>query len=1067
MVLITKKKTFVYNKIEECFIRYNNIHVDILNLYKNEFKCNNSTEPPGAIMCFFGSENNTPFILRVYGFRPFLYIETNKSVTYVSLRIIIQDFSDYVIDAKYCEMVPYKHAFTRGKKPFIKLYLKHSIHKGLLCKKLQRAGYSVHDNKSSGFLQFITIKSLPPIGKLYCKPFTLRSAIKETLISKRQPCNEYDIFYTNIYANVSEEIPQTMSHLNNMIWMAYDIENLFERSKVSKNVSFPIILISYVLFMPLSGKILECGIFTTKSVNRELIANRINVETRTCIHDLGLHNIDKDKITIIQCRDELSMINKLTDFIKKNQVTVLAGFNSKFDYNELHNRYSFLTGGHNLEFGTHVAGVSRLYSIHNVNTEVQKREDNYHKITDFFSYFPCKGKRTIVDEIKKNICSMHTPGIYHYDVMRYYISNEAGKHQRFSLNCISQNKLTGMIKDDVKYDDIFDYWMDETGEKRTTLAKYCLVDSLLVCFLIIKDKQAEYCITQSLLCSAELQDIFNFYSLICTFSNLYREAYKRNLCFLYSPDKQAGAGGKLYKGAKVFDPHIGFFNQPILCIDFKGQYAHIMIGRNVCYSTQITLEYVTENNLKENHDYFSITLSNSKTMYFLAQRHYKSVTASVVEELINARDKVKEKIKTMDKNNPEISILQTWGDCLKKRANSIYGFYGAQPNKNIAESITQFARKDIDNVKSFLEDRYSPELKCKYGDTDSLFCTVTKNGELQNIKSVLMRENVFLSTQPNHIMRGLFQLGEKYCNIINNGIPEENIEPIVPAPSMLEMEKVMYPVCFIAKKTYFGVMWNSLVESSLVVKGMGCIKSDSSFLQKIIQSIVVIDACNGDFMGMCYKLQKIVNCLMSSRMPFSWVSIKKRISRPLSEYRSTAPHIRLAREECNRLGLSQIQMSNKTIEYIHIIDLYSHRQIKCIDFILNQTGEYMLYDKVHIYKAQIKKFVDMIMRIFEKGGYIRTKVNQLISPVVPIDKKYMFNKNRKELFLNCLSDRCPSEISFIDSYLNYDFSEYKIPQIVPHKSHTLGKRKQTTMVDFFIKKKCINNINTLSNNILL
>jgi DNA polymerase elongation subunit (family B) len=1054
MVLITNEKTFVYNKIEECFIRYNNIHTDILNLYKNEFKCINSTNPPGAIMCLFGSENNTPFILRVYGFRPFLYIETNKSVTRMSLRIIIQEFSEYVIDAEYCELVPYKQAFTREKKPFIKLYLKHSIHKRILCKKLQRAGYHVRDNKSSGFLQFITSKSLSTLGQIYCKPFTLRTAIEETLISKRQPCNEYDIFYTNIYATASEEIPQTLSHLNNMLWMAYDIENLFERSKVSKNVSFPIILISYVLFMPLNGKILECGIFTTKSVNHKLIAKQINLETRNCIHNLGLHNIDEDKVTITQCPNELSMINTLTDFIKKNQVVVLAGFNSKFDYNELHNRYLFLTGGLNLDFGTHIAGVSRLYSIHNDNIEVQKREDNYHKITDFFSYFSCKEKLANVDETEiKKICGVHTPGIYHYDVMRYYISNEAGKHQRFSLNCISQNKLTSMCKDDVKYDDIFDYWMDETGEKRTTLAKYCLIDSLLVCFLIMKDKQAEYCITQSLLCSAELQDIFNFYSMICTFSNFYREAYKQNLCFLYSPDKQASGVNKLYKGAKVFDPHIGFFNQPIICIDFKSQYALIMIGRNVCYSTQITLEYITENNLKENQDYFSINLSNSKTMYFLAQRHYKSVTASVVEELIIARDKVKEKIKTMDKNDPEISIMQTWGDCLKKRANSIYGYYGAQHNKDIAESITQFARKDICNGKTFLEHRYSSELKCTYGDTDSLFCTVTKNGELQNIESVLRRENVFSSTQPNDIMRGLFRIGEKYCNIINNGLPEENIEPIVPAPSMIEMEKVMYPVCFIAKKTYFGIMWNSLVEPSLVVKGMGCIKSDSSFLQKIIQTIVVIDTCNGDFEGMRSRIQKIINCLMNSRMPFSWVSIKKRISRPLNEYRSTAPHIRLAREECTILGLSENQMSNKTIEYIHVIDLYNRQQVKCIDFILNQTGEYMLYDKVHIFKTQIKKFVNTIMHILEKSGYIRTKMNQPISPVVSIDKKYMFNKNRKELFLNCLSDRCPSEISFVESYMNYDFSQYKIPQVVPHKSHTPGKRKQTTMMDFLKKRQ--------------
>lgn len=1081
MSLVTRCCSFKYYKIEECFLNFSSLHEDIVKrCQKNLKRDDNRITIINTCMCFMGMDGNTPFIIRSYGFFPFFFVESR--FPNITLGEIINKYGNYIVDYTLCDMVPFNDAYRGRTQRYIKLHVSHSKYKREVVKKLTGDGYVILDNKTNGILQYMTIQNIAPVGIISPKPFTIRYAMSDTFVSRKKECVEFDVYFNDLIPQQFCELTYNIDPFNDMLWMAFDIENLFQIELVNDNNNvFPIILISVVLFKPMNFEIVECGLFTMKKLEVEDIAIKIRESTRVCMNDLKLSHINPENVFVKECDNEKTMLELFIKYVHSKNVVVMTGFNSAtFDYDQICKRYSFLNGGRSVEFGIHKAAntyVNKRYCKSKLNSLKNQR-----KVTEFFHLknnvenihklpIDAKSRGAVVDTIQ-------IPGLYHFDLMRYYISNEAGKHSRYSLNCISQNKLVGISKDDVRYEDIYSYWMGNNQEKRNELAKYCLTDSLLVCFLIFKDELACFLLVQSLLCNTDLQEIMNCRSLVCTYSNLYREAYKQGLCFFHCPDFKKISGRKLYRGAKVFDPEIGFYNQPIACLDFKGQYAHIMIGRNTCFSSHITYEYIVENNLVEGDDYFVSEISLSKNnkatkLYFIAPIHYKSVTANVVERLKNARDEVKVQLKnieidirSLDKSDCDetlisqlehkISILNTQQLAIKRIANSVYGFFGAQFNKGIAESITYFARKDILAIKTFLENYSAGTLKIKYGDTDSVFTTLAKSGDIHELESQLneaglIRNNEIITRET--IIRGFFKLGEYLCDIMNNGSPARSIQPVVPAPSVIEMEKIMFPVFFFAKKSYFGIVWDTFNNPSLMVKGLACIKSDSSLLQQIVQHIIINDVLKGDFKRMCLRLRQISNSLMQLHIPVSWVSLKKRISRPLDQYKANALHVKLAREECARLGVEENHFVNQTIEYVHVIDEFGKKTTKSLEYLRCNAKSGFIYDTRRIYRNQIEKFSSRVLDILARDGFISSSVKKSATPSITRSRytPLHYFSNKKKVFCLSLCNDTPSELLFINEYKKINVSCYTLPQLFQDKK-PMVLCKQSNITDYFKTK---------------
>jgi DNA polymerase delta subunit 1 len=48
-----------------------------------------------------------------------------------------------------------------------------------------------------------------------------------------------------------------------------------------------------------------------------------------------------------------------------------------------------------------------------------------------------------------------------------------------------------------------------------------------------------------------------------------------------------GASEEQYEGATVIEPKKGYYNQPIVTLDFSSLYPSIMMAHNLCYTTLV------------------------------------------------------------------------------------------------------------------------------------------------------------------------------------------------------------------------------------------------------------------------------------------------------------------------------------------------------------------------------------------------------------------------------------------------------------------------------------------------
>lgn len=94
-----------------------------------------------------------------------------------------------------------------------------------------------------------------------------------------------------------------------------------------------------------------------------------------------------------------------------------------------------------------------------------------------------------------------------------------------------------------------------------------------------------------------------------------------------------------------------------------------MMAHNLCYSTIVPSYRVRE--FKETD-----IIKTPQGDYFIKKEVHKGVLPIILENLVNERNKCKEKIKIV-KDPTELKILESRSMALKLSANSVYGFTGA------------------------------------------------------------------------------------------------------------------------------------------------------------------------------------------------------------------------------------------------------------------------------------------------------------------------------------------------------------------------------------------------------
>ncbi|AKI19982.1 DNA polymerase catalytic subunit [Human betaherpesvirus 5] len=171
-----------------------------------------------------------------------------------------------------------------------------------------------------------------------------------------------------------------------------------------------------------------------------------------------------------------------------------------------------------------------------------------------------------------------------------------------------------------------------------------------------------------------------------------------------------GVGGTAavsYQGATVFEPEVGYYNDPVAVFDFASLYPSIIMAHNLCYSTLLVPggEYPVDP-----ADVYSVTLENGVTHRFVRASVRVSVLSELLNKWVSQRRAVRECMRECQ-DPVRRMLLDKEQMALKVTCNAFYGFTGVvngmMPCLPIAASITRIGRDMLERTARFIKDNFS------------------------------------------------------------------------------------------------------------------------------------------------------------------------------------------------------------------------------------------------------------------------------------------------------------------------------------------------------------------------
>lgn len=543
----------------------------------------------------------------------------------------------------------------------------------------------------------------------------------------------------------------------------------------------------------------------------------------------------------------------------------------------------FVTGYNiaNFDFQYLIDRASKVYNI---------------PVTDF-----TKVKNGAVFEVKQPLTSgnfmravskVRISGIVSIDM--YIVCRDKLSLSDYKLNTVAQVCLNSK-KDDVSYKEITPLF--RSGPLgRGKVGKYCVQDAVIVLDLL------RYFMTHieiseiAKLAKIPTRRVLTDGQQIRVFSCLLAAAREEN--YILPVGNRYPDDG--YQGATVISPLSGFYNTPVLVVDFASLYPSIIQAHNLCYSTIITADRLKLfPNLKPD-DYETFKLS-SGTVHFVKPHKNKSLLAKLLNVWLAKRKAIRKELANI--SDPALkTILDKQQLAIKCTCNSVYGFTGVAsgmlPCLKIAETVTFQGRSMLEKSKQFVEGLTPHSLKTTlglqfipnptarfkviYGDTDSLF--------INCINYSLDEVNAFMDDLAATITDKLFT-----------------------PPIKLEAEKTFQCLMLLTKKRYIGILANGKV----MMKGVDLVrKTACKFVQErntIIMNLIlkdkevqeaanILSASPNTFsyeQGIPYGFMKIIDTLnqayrdlASGQVPVDQLIYSTELSRPITEYKTmNLPHL--------------------------------------------------------------------------------------------------------------------------------------------------------------------------------
>ncbi|KAG0330369.1 DNA polymerase zeta [Dissophora globulifera] len=321
----------------------------------------------------------------------------------------------------------------------------------------------------------------------------------------------------------------------------------------------------------------------------------------------------------------------------------------------------------------------------------------------------------------------------------------------------------------------------------------------------------------------------DFYSVISRGSQYKVESMMVRLAkpenfIMISPSRVQVAGQRALEVIPmVMEPESGFYEDPVVVLDFQSLYPSVMIAYNICYSTCLgklggstKLGVLNEYRIKdgllplvEEH----LHLAPNNVMY-VNQDIRRGLLGRMLAEILDTRVMVKKAMKEYPDNKSLLKLLNLRQLSLKFIANVTYGytsasFSGRMPGIEIADSIVLSGRETLERSIRFVNDNPKWNARVVYGDTDSMFV---------QLKGRTRQE--------------AFEIGYDIA---------ETITRMNPRPVKLKFEKVYHPCFLVTKKRYVGSSYETPDQKEPIfdAKGIETIRRDGvPAVQKIMETCI-------------------------------------------------------------------------------------------------------------------------------------------------------------------------------------------------------------------------------------
>jgi len=437
-------------------------------------------------------------------------------------------------------------------------------------------------------------------------------------------------------------------------------------------------------------------------------------------------------------------------------------------------------------------------------------------------------------------------GIAHFDVFKFIRRMFARvlKTDTYSLDAVSK-ELLGDQKTEVDIENLAKAW-DENSKELDLFCKYNLQDTKLTHELSVKVLPNILELVK--IVGQPLFDINRMSFSVLVEWYVMKQANAFNEICLNKPGymQQQARMSERIQGGFVYEPQPGLY-EDIAIFDYASLYPTIIASHNIspgmlnCKCCEGIKKVPTE-----------------KGKYWFCRKR-KGFVSTTIEDLITRRSRIKEMIKKQ--KDP---LLESRSDVLKVLANSFYGYLAFAMSRwysiECAESTTAYGRYYIKDV---ITKANQIGFKVLYSDTDSVFLTLDGKSE-QQAKTFI--EGI------NKDLPGLMEL--EYEGYYPSGI-------FVSTKSSESGAKKRYALMS--------------EDGNMKIVGFEMVRRNVSPVARKVQKEVLKKVLSQkDPKEALEFVKKIVKDIRYNKAPIADMIIHTQLSKEISEYGSTGPHVAAA-----------------------------------------------------------------------------------------------------------------------------------------------------------------------------